>query len=137
MAKNDKLVPVSQIAQMATCEKQSQLRSTHGDRKTPEQERLARKGDREHRRFHFQVKKHHARDCFIATAVYGSDAPETNQLRQFRDTTLVATRPGRIAIRLYYWVSPPVARWLRHSPRMVSLTRRILDLTVVLWTKEK
>jgi hypothetical protein len=51
--------------------------------------------------------------CFIATACYGSlYAPEVAMLRQFRDQKLLANRIGRFFVRMYYFLSPPVARYL-------------------------
>jgi hypothetical protein len=70
----------------------------------------------------------HSRACFIATAAYGSvDAPEVEQLRNFRDRRLLTSRLGRVAVRFYYGVSPPVARLIARKPRLRSAIRRTLD----------
>lgn len=53
--------------------------------------------------------------CFIATAVYGSEAWPTNTLRRFRDRVLLPTSIGRVAVDLYYIYSPYVAVLLGKS----------------------
>ena len=69
--------------------------------------------------------------CYIATAVYGSyEAPEVRTLRRFRDEVLSKTIPGRVFIRTYYTVSPPVARRLENAGRVNRLVRRLLDRIV-------
>lgn len=45
-------------------------------------------------------------NCFIATAVYGATAPETNTLRRWRDEVLLPRYMGRVLISVYYAVSP-------------------------------
>ena len=66
--------------------------------------------------------------CYIATAVYGScDAPEVLCLRQFRDETLATTLFGRLFIRLYYFLSPPIARRLKNTRRANAIVHRMLD----------
>ena len=66
--------------------------------------------------------------CYIATAVYGSyDAPEVLTLRRFRDKTLKKSLFGRLFIRLYYILSPPVAKKLKNTHRVNIFVRRILD----------
>ncbi|HOY67518.1 MAG TPA: hypothetical protein PLP29_11545 [Candidatus Ozemobacteraceae bacterium] len=48
--------------------------------------------------------------CFVATRLFGEDAPETVALRRFRDGTLRRSLPGRIAISWYRRVGPSLAR---------------------------
>ena len=69
--------------------------------------------------------------CYIATAVYGSyDAPEVLVLRHFRDETLSKSRRGRLFIKTYYRLSPPVARHLKNMRRLNAIVRRGLDKIV-------
>ncbi|MBQ2252887.1 MAG: hypothetical protein II328_02775, partial [Clostridia bacterium] len=66
--------------------------------------------------------------CYIATAVYGSyDAPEVLTLRRFRDETLSKSIFGRCFIRVYYFLSPPIAEWLKGAKRLNGFVRRLLD----------
>jgi hypothetical protein len=54
--------------------------------------------------------------CFIVTAAYGTrHAEEIDELRDFRYSVLRESLLGRAGIRLYYSVSPPVARWVRRK----------------------
>jgi tetratricopeptide (TPR) repeat protein len=70
-------------------------------------------------------------DCYIATAVYGSyDAPEVLVLRRFRDDTLSKQIAGRLFIKTYYFVSPPLADKLKNCTRINSAVRGILDRMV-------
>jgi len=69
-----------------------------------------------------------SRACFIATAAYGSvDAPEVEQLRRFRDRVLLKNPVGTAFVRLYYRVSPPIARLIARSPRLRVAIRGALD----------
>jgi len=48
--------------------------------------------------------------CFIATAAYGSAfEPQVEILREFRDSCLMPTTPGRRFVALYYKYSPALA----------------------------
>jgi len=69
-----------------------------------------------------------SRACFIATAAYGTDdAPEVEQLRRFRDERLLKSAVGTMLVRLYYRVSPPIARLVARKPRLRVAVRRALD----------
>ncbi|GHV07589.1 hypothetical protein FACS1894217_08670 [Clostridia bacterium] len=66
--------------------------------------------------------------CYVATAVYGDyDAPQVRTLRRFRDGTLKKNLFGRLFIRVYYALSPPLARRLTPNTGVGRRVRRILD----------
>jgi hypothetical protein len=70
-----------------------------------------------------------SRACFIATAAYGSiDAPEVEQLRRFRDRHLLTNPVGSAFVKVYYRLSPPIARLIARKPRLRSAVRKTLDL---------
>lgn len=46
--------------------------------------------------------------CYIATAIYGQDAPETTALRSWRDKVLMPSPLGRTFVKCYYALSPRV-----------------------------
>lgn len=72
--------------------------------------------------------------CFIATACYGDyDTPEVLRLRQYRDQTLSASLPGRLFIRLYYLLSPPLAHWLSRSEQRRAWVRRHFLTPLLRW----
>lgn len=65
--------------------------------------------------------------CFIATACYGDyDAPEVLRLRLYRDHIMAASLPGRLFVRMYYLLSPPLAQWLSRAPQRQALVRHHL-----------
>ncbi len=62
--------------------------------------------------------------CFIATAAYGSYlGPEVEILRQFRDEYLITNPAGRLFVKFYYKVSPPVAEYISGHENLKALTR--------------
>lgn len=66
--------------------------------------------------------------CYIATAVYGSyEAPEVLRLRKYRDHVLLQTALGRSFVNVYYYLSPPIADWLRNATPVNRAVRSILD----------
>lgn len=66
--------------------------------------------------------------CFVATAAYGSAlAPEVDALRTFRDEVLGASRGGRLAVRIYYRVSPPIAARIARSATARRVVRAALE----------
>lgn len=69
--------------------------------------------------------------CYIATAVYGGyDKPEVQVLRKYRDNVLRRTFLGRIFIKLYYLLSPGMARKLKEHRRLNAEIKKILDKIV-------
>lgn len=70
--------------------------------------------------------------CFIASAVYGSrHADEIRILREFRDTHLLSSIPGRKFVQLYYRYSPPIAELLRESYVPRCAVRSVLNLIIL------
>lgn len=65
--------------------------------------------------------------CFIATAAFGGPfAAEVATLRRFRDEVLTGSAPGRLLVRVYEAVAPPVAARLEHSPWGRAAVRALL-----------
>lgn len=74
------------------------------------------------------AKSSGAEGCYIATAVYGSyDAPEVLSLREFRDGVLQKHWWGKLFIKVYYFISPPIAKRLKNARRINALVRVALD----------
>lgn len=70
--------------------------------------------------------------CYIATACYGNEfAPEVLYLKLFRDNVLAKNYFGRLFIKTYYLISPPIAEKLKNKEKINSFIRnRILSKIV-------
>lgn len=74
--------------------------------------------------------------CFIATAVYGDImASEVVCLRQYRDNILNLTTTGRAFIKLYYFVSPPLAAIVSKSRVLKIVIRTFILKPLILLLK--
>jgi len=77
-------------------------------------------------------------DCFIATAAYGTPfASEIGVLRRWRDESLLTNAPGRLFVRFYYWMSPPVAGFIAQREFLKRVVRIILKPMLVLIRKAR
>lgn len=66
--------------------------------------------------------------CYIATAVYGDyNAPEVLVLREYRDNILKRSWLGRTFIKIYYTLSPSIAKRLKYATSLNRWVRQILD----------
>ncbi len=75
------------------------------------------------------------RDCFIATAAYGTPmAEEVQVLRDFRDGHLRTNPMGQALVGLYYRVSPPMAEFIDEHPSLKPVVRMGLAPAVILST---
>lgn len=74
------------------------------------------------------AKKRSTEGCYIATAVYGGyDKPEVLILRQYRDNVLKRTLAGKLFIKIYYTLSPPLARKLKGNNWINRKIKGLLD----------
>jgi hypothetical protein len=75
------------------------------------------------------------KDCFIATAAYGSPLnPHVRLLRTFRDRFLLSNRAGTWFVKNYYRYSPPLAAWLaKHDTAKAGVRFLLTPLVVLAW----
>jgi tetratricopeptide (TPR) repeat protein len=70
-------------------------------------------------------------NCFIATAAFDSPmANEVTFLRAWRDEKLLTSLYGRIFVNFYYFLSPPIAKFISHSESRKLFIRKIIKLMV-------
>jgi hypothetical protein len=74
-----------------------------------------------------QQKSASSSNCFIATAVYGHDATETNMLRHWRDRVLLPSAIGRLLVGGYYQISPHLIPLIQKKPKLKQQLKVILD----------
>ncbi len=77
-------------------------------------------------------KSNSSSGCFIATAVYGSEhANEVIILKEFRDNWLQKTPWGKMFVKIYYSLSPPIANQLTKHSTLKQITKRIIVVPVL------
>lgn len=65
---------------------------------------------------HLAARRELGKKCFIATAAYGTSmAPDVRTLSEFRDQHLLSHTWGRLLIRFYESLSPPLAAFIATS----------------------
>ncbi len=135
MKRHPRSVSATTLAQTLVCERQVVFDAKHGQIIGFARKAAIARGNRVHdlvyRRGHQPVGQGDRR-CFIATAIYGQEAPETHLLRAFRDRVLMPRTLSRLLVKAYYRVPPPIAHWLECSPKSARAVRWILD-RIVRW----
>lgn len=123
---------VSEIAESSYCERKVILERAHGRAEADEPTLQA--GTEAHKVFEHEqecarraINRSTDSRCFIATHVYGGDAMETQQLRAWRDGSLLPHWYGRAFVRTYYRLSPSVVRLMARCPVLIGPTKAILD----------
>ena len=124
----------SELADAQVCEQRMVFRKQYGRRETPAQQARMNQGSRAHQvllrqSLRLNPKADSSRQpspCFIATAVFGEVAPETECFRAYRDRHLANSTAGRLFIQFYYWISPTIAAGLARSPRSRQIAKPIL-----------
>lgn len=122
-----KHLTVTEIVSAVYCEQKMICDIERGRSETREVRAKREDGISRHKRFEAEGRRTQDRRCFIATAVYGPDAFETDFLRGWRDSVLLPTRSGRIFVRIYYLVSPRLVPMLERHTRLASAVRTVLD----------
>ncbi len=78
--------------------------------------------------FYLPAKK----GCFIATAVYESEySEEVVILRNFRDEILMSNVFGRLFIKLYYSLSPSVAKVIANNSKLKKNVKKYVTNPIV------
>ncbi|WP_236610731.1 CFI-box-CTERM domain-containing protein [Verminephrobacter aporrectodeae] len=120
---------MTDIVATVYCEQKAVFDAKRGEAQPPQVHAKAAAGTFEHLRFQAEGHTRVAIDrrCFIATAIYGSDAPETDFLRDWRDRVLTPNRHGRALVRAYYAISPRLLPILSCSQFVAGTVRVVLD----------
>ena len=69
--------------------------------------------------------------CFIATASYGVETGEVGLLCRFRDECLLTNAPGRLFVKAYYTLSPPIAEFISTREPLKAAVRVMLKPLIV------
>lgn len=129
MRRAKKYHTITDIVGTVYCEQKVIFDRERGDARPLEVRAKAAGGTFEHLRFQVEGQTRAAIDrrCFIATAIYGPDAAETNFLRAWRDRVLMPAMAGRLCVRAYYAVSPGLVPLLCKSRSVAMAVRAGLN----------
>lgn len=123
---------ISDIVATVYCEQKTVFDRERGRIESRDVRAKREDGIAQHKRFENEGRRSAGQDrrCFIATAVYGPDAAETDFLRAWRDRALMPSMTGRAAVRIYYSVSPLLLPVLERHARLARAVRVMLDRLV-------
>lgn len=128
MLKRRAPMTVTELAGYARCEQQAAFDARYGDKRSKDWNQKARAGNRAHRAQQWHaaaIGKAGDERCFVATAVFGPHAAETEALRAWRDHALTPYPAGRLIVRAYYRLGSQIApivqrhKVLRRSARAI------------------
>lgn len=124
---------ISNIVATVYCEQQAIFDRERGEARTMDVRMKAAAGTFEHKRFELEGRTRAAVDrrCFIASSIYGIDAPETNDFRAWRDRVLMRSHLGRAFVSIYYFISPRLVPMLERSVIATAVVRRALNCLLV------
>ena len=133
------MVSASELSQMGACERLVLFEAKYGKRMSRCQQEATERGRREHAKFFIDGVRSQADVetslsqpwCFCASLVWGSEAPETDLLRRFRDKILRRSAVGRCLIQLYYRTAPELCRRFEGRRNLIRALR--LGLKPALW----
>jgi hypothetical protein len=139
-AQRNETIAASELARLGYCEAKVFFDARHGERPTAAQCARRAEGLAAHAQFHTDgqlVQREPAQDkrCFVATLAFGSEAYETQALRDFRDDVLLRTRWGRALVRLYYVMSPNLCAVLPRLPGATKVVRWVLRILLASLSK--
>lgn len=120
---------ITDIVATAYCEQKVVFDRERGDARPLSVRAKAATGSFEHLRFQVegQTRAVIDRRCFIATTIYGPDAPETNFLRAWRDRVLMPSMLGRVLVQSYYAISPSLVLMLTRNGRAAAVVGSVLN----------
>lgn len=123
--RNGILTSATKLSEMGVCERKIWLRAKYGDRAKSEARVVSmNRGTNIHsaaEKGNYREVKGDSR-CFIATCIYGNTAPETMQLREFRDKYLMTSFLGKAFVYTYYATSPTFVRLIKKSEHLRKFT---------------
>ena len=132
MEHQEKHIPITEIISTVYCEQKYVFDKTYGDLSPKRVVEAAKAGTAEHSQFEAEGRAGNRGDsrCFIASHIYGIEAPQTNSLRAWRDQHLLPSKAGRVVMSSYYAISPIYLALLRRSSLLSLLTASLLDCFV-------
>ncbi len=76
--------------------------------------------------------------CYIATVCYGDEFSENVFILQwYKDAILTKNRFGKLAVNIYYFVSPTIAKYLQNKKGINNLIRKLLLDPITFYIKRK
>lgn len=120
-------VAATTLAKDSYCEQQGLLDKKHGNKRSKFVRERAKQGDQMHAQAHRDATPQSSSPCFVASCIYGSDAPETNFFRAFRDEHLQPKWWGRGFIVSYYAISPHCIGMINRHPTLKVALKYILN----------